>query len=307
MPASTTLVLCCLIFCLPISLKAGDLISDSVVSNLDCSTLTKESFLRSFQQRTRTTKAWHIPLQNWSFSVGLYDLAGCWSLSRSQRLVTYLGRTELQPTPQLTESSLNQFRKYIPWLDVEGRKRFSVHRQFQWIPWNQEAFASYQRGFRTAAFHRNFKNDIETYQNIRFHRLQNIGMIRGDRERSRSQNQKSFLKLKTNLEQNKMTLVNLRPQRTVQHVVMIKDMTLNHRGQYEFRVYDSNYPFKDQFFSYDPKTQHFYAPEIIRAFRNVPNPEAPVGLYIVDEKERDDLIETLVKIYQRTCRSNHGR
>ncbi len=292
---------------MPISLSAGDIISDSVVSNLDCSDLSQESFLKSFQQQPRTSKEWHIPVQNWSFSVGLYDLAGCWSLSRSQRLITYLGRTELKATPALIESSLNQFRKYIPWLDEEGRTRFSVHRQYQWIPWGREAFSSYQKGFTSEDFTRNFKNDIEAYQNLRFHRIQNIGMIRGDRERSRSQNQKSFLRLKANLEQNKITLVNLRPKRTVQHVVMIKDMTLTHRGHYEFRVYDSNYPFKDQFFSYDPQTQHFYAPEIIKAFRTVSQPEAAVGLYIVDEKEREDLIEALVKTYQRMCRSMNGR
>lgn len=53
-----------------------------------------------------------------------------------------------------------------------------------------------------------------------------------------------------NLEENKLTLLLLRPKRVSQHVVLAKRFMVLPEGDIEFQVYDSNAPGQDRSVTY---------------------------------------------------------
>ena len=110
----------------------------------------------------------------------------------------------------------------------------------------------------------------------------------------------SIALLTTNMKSKKLTEVLLRPAIRSQHVVLAKYSITRPTGEIDFFVYDSNRPFKDVVVTYDPKTQHFYAPEIVEYFK-IERPNDPVGVFLVDEVDRDPLINTALIYYTRHC------
>jgi hypothetical protein len=86
-----------------------------------------------------------------------------------------------------------------------------------------------------------------------------------------------------------------------QHIVLAKRFELKSNGEVDIYVYDSNSPMKDQVVTFKSETAEFFAPEIVRGFPEVDNPQAPLGVFIVDEKDRNLIEKTLVKYYRKMC------
>lgn len=270
-------------------------ISDDLVSELNCQTVTPESIQKAINPVQAFGLDSHIPDQNWNFSVGAYELGACWSLSRTQRLLFYLGRENIKTSPLTTRQTLSMIRKYTP----KG-----VYSHLHIVPWNLEALENLKKGWReetkNGVIERNFKNDIQVYQNKRFHEIENTQFLDGDRERSTKNNQKSFQSLVLNLKNKKLTHILLRPAVKTQHVVVAKYYFVRPTGEYDFHLYDSNRPQKDMILTYDPKTKHFYAPEIVKYFK-IAKPEAPIGIFLVDESESEKIFQKLTEYYQLSC------
>lgn len=282
-------------------------ISDDLVQDLTCDSVSEEVIHRSLNPEAFSNLR-HIPVKNWGFSVGLYDIANCWSLSHAQRILFYFGQSQLQTDLAAQKIALNMIRHYVPkWSVAQNRMTYEKNKTFQQVTWNQNAFQNYWNGFQEKvgkeAVLRNFKNDTETYQNHRFHSLlKNAEFITGNRERSTKKNLETLALLKGNLSQNKLTLIVLRPALRAQHVVLLKNILTRPNGIIEFEAYDSNFPEKSQFVWFDPNTKHYYAPDIVAPL-GVKNPEKPIGLFIVDEDDRGDMMKELVKAYQRKCQT----
>lgn len=289
------LLLTNLIFSVTTASAQNHTYSDELVTDLSCEKINTETVLQAIDSQKAFTSFRHIPLKNWAFSVGLYEIANCWSLSRSQRLMFYLGRADLPQTQTSLKQSLSMIRKYTP---------AGVYNHTHMVPWSSDWFEVLAQGYQETVnnknYVRNFKNDIQTYQNKRFHDLDNTAYLNGERERSAKENMKTFATLKSNVDSKKLSLIILRPARRSQHVVVPKYSITRPTGEIDFFVYDSNLPQKDVTVTYDPKNSHFYAPEIVSYF-NLPRPNDPVGVFLVDDQERDPILATLVKYYTQTC------
>ena len=270
----------------------AELITDDLVTNLSCENLTKESFLQSIDVQKAFSVPRHLPVRNWSFSVGLYEIANCWSLSHSQRILFYLGREQAEQTPEALKQTLNMLRKYTP----QG-----TYNTFHIVPWNPAWYESMVTGWSSS---RNFKKDIETYQDKRFHNVDNTTYLQGSRERGIKENAKSILVLKANVDAKKLTNILIRPALRSQHIVLAKYSITRPTGEIDFFVYDSNRPQKDVVVTYNPKTQHFYAPEIVEYFK-IARPEDPIGLFIVDEGDRNLILDTAYQYYSENCEALH--
>jgi hypothetical protein len=296
---------------------SGDL-ADERFPNLRCQEVNKgldgDRLLSYFSRNQIDGASLHIPVANWGFSVGLYDLANCWSLSRFQRLAYFLGRPHQLSDATSVQKTLDMTRLFLPEIREEGdgfgnRIVNRYHPSWALFPWSYRFFAQLWGGYAQelsdgSAFHRDFKHDIELYQNYRFHNLiYNFPYILADNARPTWVNRKTITRLKTNLTQNALPLILIRPVLWSQHVVLAKRFQILNPDWVRIWVYDSNYPRIENYMDYNVQTSEFYAPEIIRGLAYVRDPWKPVGVFIIDEGERRDVLNFLVKYFKQRCQS----
>lgn len=287
---------------------AADSVTDHLVENLRCENLTKETLLKSLKPGFDSLQN-QIPIKNWGFSAGIYNIAGCWSLSRSQRLIYYLSGFPLAPEDTF-KNNLDMIRRWVPVWNKFGYMTYKDSKALSLMPEFNKIFPELVRGYEQnvgpETVLRNFKEDIEIYQIHRFHQfLKNKDYVNGNRERAVKFNRESFQTLIKNLDSNRLTLVNLRPALKAQHVVLVKRYLKVSDDQVTLTVYDSNHPNIENEIFYNPKTEHFYAPSIVKDFK-IERPDDPIGLFVVDEEEREQALDLLVKNYQQLCKTSGG-
>ena len=293
---------------LPISLFAKD-ISDDLVENLSCQNLSTQTIYQSIKPAAFSIDK-HTQKQNWATGV----IANCWSLSRTQRLHFYLGRTKLLDEKTATRNSeeiLNMIRGSIPdqmnqpmvgVKEIENKlKKLSVFEltNSKYIE-NLQAKSKMSTG---SMLDRNFVNDIETYQVRRFNHPANLGKYVLSAMPSASENEKLFKQIAQNLDQNKLTLINMRAFKTAQHVVVAKSYKQDERGNYQITVYDSNYPRSVQKLVYVTSQKMFISPDSMGVFfqyKSMPE-DSPLAVFIVDEEDRELIEKALLSYYQKVC------
>lgn len=316
------LLLCLLMFSGMEPLYAADngllVPQDSLVEGLSCDQLSPAKVYQSIR-KDAWDPAYHLPVRNWAYSAGLYDLAACWSLARTQRLLFYLARwnerPDKVPSQQVVEW-MNQIRGSSPYanLDTPAINEFPLKEYFLLLRGEPGPFftsalwTDFSVGFSQALangniLRRNFKSEIEVYQNRRFHDFtKNLRFIIGDGSRSPDKNRATRNALLRNLEENKLTLLLLRPKRVSQHVVVAKSFQRLGNGDIEVLAYDSNNPAYKQKIMFRESDSEFYAPDIVRGLPGVDQPEAAIGVYIVDEDERSAIETALIKYYKNKCK-----
>ncbi|KHD88200.1 MAG: hypothetical protein OM95_10580 [Bdellovibrio sp. ArHS] len=297
-------------------------IDDSLVENLRCTNLTVDNIYKAIRADAFTADR-NMPVTNWSFRSGLVPIAGCWALSSTQRMFSYLARYNTVGTqpmsarvPMVLDMVRGQSlvaaepRETLNAPRYEARKAnfavFAVERNtlsdtnvYNGL-WAELGFG-YDQYFHGERVRRNFRDDIETNQANRFFRFGNIGMTFKSAERSVKANWETMAQLLKNLNGKRLTLINLRVERTIQHVVMLKSYKKNKNNLYEFTAYDSNQPYKDVTLYFDGTSGQFYSPEIVRGFV-YQNASRPVGAFIVSEDERTPLEKALLTHYKGRCR-----
>lgn len=307
--------LVCLICILALQITAtaavAKTITDSKVVDLPCDRLSDinifEYLREDFDHREN-----HFPVANWGFRAGFHEIAGCWSLSRNQRLSFYLaGYDHIEAGQAVVQDSLNMFRRWTPRLSRQGHLMFSDTREFHLMPRIQSVYQQLNRGFEqkltngrhSEVVKRNFRTDIETYQIHRFHSLgKNNEYLKGRRERSPSVNETSARELVDLLDRRALPMVNIRAALAKQHILLVKDYLWTPDGRLEFRVYDSNRPFQDDFFYFDTQSRHFSAPSILRTIGDQ-KPDHPVGVFVVDNDELELIHARLRLHYSQICKS----
>ncbi len=294
-------------------------ISDSLVENLACDRISTDEIYRRIRPESLGS-SYHTLSVNWPFSAGLYDLAACWSLSRTQRLFFYLSRwnQHSDPTPQQTTEILDMVRGSRPYASGSGLKEtalseFKVFSQkdSQWRTntplWSQMQYGFSQKFSNGKTMYRAWKHEIEHYQKERFHEFaKNLKFVIGDDARSGRKNRQTRDVLLRNLESHRLTLLLLRPTRTAQHIVVAKSFEIKNNGRIEIRVYDSNQPLRDQIVVFDGREDDFYAPDIVRGLPRVKNANDAIGVFIVDEYERSLVDTALLKHYKKACSAPTG-
>lgn len=150
---------------------------------------------------------------------------------------------------------------------------------------------------------RSFKTEIERYQRWRFHRPTNTKLLTEKVPRPKDINKKLAVKLMKLLDQNRLPLVDIKPNLYSQHIVIVKDYIIA-GDKITFFVYDSNLPYINNEFSFDKNREEFQAPEIIQRFPKVTNPNQDISLYLVDQEDQDLIEKSLLSHYQKLCEAN---
>jgi hypothetical protein len=246
---------------------------------------------------------------NWSSGL----LAQCWSLSHTQRLFFYLGRTGSHIDPnqsqQNIENVLNMIRGTVP-LDMpvqDGVSYAEKPTELRVFPIpgksvNSSLYDDLQVGISSgAAGHRSLTSEIEHYEQVRFGSVSNFSLLAGkSRETSDRQNEKTIQQIASDIARNRLPLIVIRASMTLQHVVLVKRIEQTAADSYKLIVYDSNYPTEENSLTYQDKK--FYAPNFTYDL-GVDNPDAPVGVFIKDESDLDDIQDTLFSYYKNICQS----
>lgn len=275
--------------------------SDHRVQNLSCKNVSSDSVARAIRPSVYDT-ANHLPYQNWSFLWGLYDLANCWSLSRFQRL--YFLMREPNAGLGLTEFS-NQARSEEMYDDEQGWKGFPL-KGFWFLPDQTDPrWAAWESGWHESGIssprpiERGRKPDLEFYQVLRFHQIDNLRYLKGPIARTIADNKTTWSELSKSMTNGRKPLLLLRPDPYYQHVVVAKRIEATATGA-NIWVYDSNSPGLERPVVWNKSTSMFSAFEIVNGMP-VPDAHAPLGVFVVDRDENESLLKSLATHYQQIC------
>jgi hypothetical protein len=275
-------------------------LSDHRVKNLSCQSVNSDSVAKAIRPEVYS-QANHLPYQNWSFQWGVYQLAGCWSLSRFQRLYFYMH--EPKATPSMNEFS-DQVRSEEMYDDGREWKGFPLDR-FAFMPnqadatWTNWEKGWFETGTNPRALERGLKPDIEYYQALRFHQIDNLKYLRGPLARTVTENNTTWSELSGLIASGRKPLMLLRPAVYTQHVVVAKRIEVTATGA-KIWVYDSNSPLIERAVTWDRATAMFSAFEIIDGMA-VPDPHAALGVFLVDGDENEKLLDSLAEHYRSVC------
>lgn len=297
-------------------------VSDSLVNELSCQKLSIDNIYRAIKPEAFSSNL-HMPVRNWDFRSGLATLGGCWGLSSTQRMLFYLARYD-EPTRLRVEEQvpplLDLIRGETLYLlkdDNNGPDRIASRKlkKYQVFPieknslqedwWHPTSLwgklmEGYVQNVEGRKVRRHFREEIQANQGRHFYRIGNVGMAAGSGARSGDENADTVQQLRHNLDGKRLTLVNLRPGRTSQHIVVVKSYTIS-QGIITFKVYDSNAPEKDWDLKYSVARRTFYAPEVVDRIADVSGYTA-LGVYVVDEEEREAFEDAMLAHYKVKCR-----
>ena len=296
-------------------------ISDRLVDNLSCALLSSESIFKSIRADAFDIK-YHFPVYNWHAGV----IANCWSLSRAQRIHFYLSRINVNKSEMSHADSktiLNMFRGSIPdtinqpligTKEIEKKinsfhvyefpgTEFSVSPEY--LVTELKANTALSSG---ALLSRNFKRDIEIYQARRFSQISNLTSFVFSGSNTKEFNSQTIQTLLKDLDQKKLTFINLRISTTTQHVVIAKKYFYNEQlNQIEIAVYDSRFPNnKVQNLIYDLNRQSFFCKDIAGdlLIEMNKNADSEIDAFIVDEDDRIFIEDALIRHYRSACEEN---
>jgi hypothetical protein len=274
--------------------------SDHRVQNLSCQNVTADSVALAIRPEVYEVSN-HLRYRNWSFPWGFYDLANCWSLSRFQRL--YFLMREPSAGLGLREFS-NQARSKDMYEDEGGWKGFPLG-GFWFLPDQSDArWQAWESGWNEPGgsdrpLERGRKPDLEYYQVLRFHQIENLRYLNGPIERTVVENRSTWTELSDSITNGRKPLLLLRPDPYYQHVVVAKRIETTPTGA-KIWVYDSNAPWLERPVIWNQSTAMFSAFEIVDGMP-VPDSRAPLGVFIVDRDENENMLKSLATHYQQLC------
>lgn len=337
-------------------------INDSLVQNLECQNLSVNNIYHSIRDDAFDVSR-NMPVRNWSFKSGAATIAGCWALSRTQRMISYLARYNTSSenhmenrvstildmirgatlVPRWTSNSVNEFAETgtaasenaesteagedilsesgenielsVKSIKKYWEKKLNNYRVFEvedssfsegkLAPTPDSLWKALQIGyeqyFEGKKVKRNFREEIQALQARLFFRLQNLEMIWKKGDRSDKRNLETIKLLTKNLDGKRLTLINLRMDRTRQHVVMAKSYKKISPELYEIKVYDSNSPNVDSIVYYNSHRYAFFSPEILTRFKDK-KPYRNLGVFIVHEQDRTHFETAMLNYYQELCK-----
>lgn len=296
--------------------EADGTINDSLVSDLACSSLKKKDVLKNLQRDAFSLDR-QFPVRNWAANM----LGQCWALALSQREFYYLGRYSVpnarrkqdetvlyalnlikgtQPDPNAAprnygesgnEASTYEAPTPLQVFEIEDKGLLEVDR------YGYATTSKFMNALQSGVNGRSFRSEIEARQMGRFYSPGNLGMIFGGRERSEDTNEDTMKEILASWERGRIPLIIIRASTAAQHAVLIKHIEKVRDGHYVFTVYDSNQPGREPQMEY--KDRQFYAPRIVGLFHA--DGYSPVGVFLKDEDEMDELQEAVFNHYSAVC------
>jgi hypothetical protein len=271
-------------------------ISDSLVKDLKCSTLTRDTVLSSLQPDAFAASR-EIPIRNWPDEL---MIGHCWALSHAQRILYYLGRFQNTGSPGIvpfTSSSKDILDQFQGTLTVKSP---AADDESSESPPPYEVFAAPDPSYY---YDSSISQALEHYQIHRFANPLNVSFLAAGRDRDPDTNADTFATIQDDLAKGRAPLIVLRQSRMSQHVVMVKrvePMTPDEeKFDYRITVYDSNFPGSENVIRYSSARHEFAAPEIFAIFGD--DTTNPIGVFIVDEGDMDGIQDTLLTYYTNRC------
>ena len=263
------------------------LISDSLVKNLSCKNLNQNNVFQSLQEDAFSDQK-HLPTENWSSGV-LYQ---CWGLSLAQRRIFYLARFSQSPNNDISKKSSYELDQLTEKLTSVSRKASKGLVEIDLLSIRNK------RVQHLLAQNKNFAKEIENRQKARFFNPSNLSMTFSNWERSETTNKETMINIEKNLTNGRLPIVILRTTVTQQHALLIKKLEKLNDNEFLLTVYDSNQPMENNL-KILYKDGQFHAPDIIKyAFDDR---DKPVGIFLKDEDEMDEIQQIVYKYYQDMC------
>lgn len=303
------------------------IITDSLVTDLKCENLNTDSIYQAISPTKAFTTDNQIPNRNWAYYSGFAELANCWSLSHAQRILFYLARFDV-PNAYLDknkiEHSLNMIRGKYP-VEVVTRDRnkefynvtYRPYTQFSVFELNEKKLtenisaSSYWpvlnqlhrfKLSKTPSFFRTFKTESEAYQTARFFDTSNVDLVFKNGTGLPSENYALAKKLVNSLKMNRLPLVDLRIELTLQHIILLKSFRFELNGDISFVAYDSNQPYNSPELFYDSRAGKFRAPTILNRFYTH-NTDRNIAVIGVDNQDHKPIEIALLKHYKNKCKT----
>jgi hypothetical protein len=301
-------------------------INDSLVQNLSCQNLSVNTIYRAIREDA-FAESRNMDIVNWAYSSGGFTLANCWGLSSTQRMLSYMARYNESSNiskEARRELVLNMVRRAVPAVQGEAgstEKGNRTQSRERVVNRNLKAYSVFpvegstvvdsydfwwdlRAGYdmslsKKYTVRRSLREDVQVNQTEHFYRMSNVGMGLGSGATSSKDNYESLKTMMRNADGKRLTLINLRLDRTLQHIVMVKSYKKTGSGDVVFTVYDSNQPKLDQEVIYDSRSGAFTAPGIARSLYVATK---PVGVFIVDEDERELYEVAMLKHYRSVCK-----
>ncbi|UOF01681.1 hypothetical protein [Bdellovibrio reynosensis] len=299
-------------------------VNDSLVQNLSCKNLSVDNIYRAIRADAFDANR-NMPIQNWAFKSGMATIAGCWALSSTQRMVSYMARYNATGARSMQEripvvldmvrgarvveaktNTVDENRNRLsevklPYFSVfaveEGNLRDSRN-NYNGL-WNK-LMDGYDQNVGGYVVRRHFRDEIEANQANHFFRFGNIGMGMGSGKRSERKNAETVEQIIRNASGKRLTLINLRAGRTLQHIVMVKSFKRLSNNIIDFTVYDSNAPERDWSVFYNGRSGQFYAPDVVDRIGAIET--KALGVFVVDEEERGKLESAMLAFYKALCK-----
>ena len=269
----------------------GDtLISDSLVENLSCNSLTRENVFSKLQPNAFTPGR-HIPLRNWPQNF----LGQCWSLSLAQREIFYLVRFGGDEGSSQQQAATKKYLMDLAKGNADYRIASLSTEDLETQNTSNDPVADPL--FTSAGENSELTNGIAARELKRFINPFNAPLAMGNRDRHRGDNKATMKGIVKSLAGGRMPLLVIRPQINEQHVVLVKSATGSMDSGYTMAVYDSNFPGGDNELTYRDK--EFYAPEIIERF--AADSSSPVGVFMEDEGDMDRIQDVNYAYYANLC------
>ncbi len=292
-------------------------VSDSLVKNLSCENLNADRIYEAIRPNAFDTSK-HFPFRNFAFRSVFWDLGACWSFSHAQRILFYLGRfndqTKIDSEAQTlrvldyirkpAESYLFSQGDFDPIQNIEIEVLQEPYQIFRISARSLEEDAQKKtnsfwkdifKGLAVNSENRNFVEEIKAYQRMRFYQARNLEFLFSGPRPTTSENQKTIDLLLRNLDKNKLTLLNLKRAINWQHIVIAKSFELTKNHVVRIVVYDSNFPQIDNEIYYDIEKKEFLGGGVTGHQTEI------VGIYVVDENDRDHFENALLKHYANIC------
>lgn len=306
--------------------KSSRTINDSLVQNLSCQNLSVNTIYRSIRDEA-FAESRNMDIVNWNFSSGGFTIGNCWALASTQRMLSYLARynqSSNMSKEARRELVLNMVRRGVPAVQADDStpergnrnqnrdrvvtkalKTYSVFPvegnsvadsyDFWW-----DLRAGYDMNLsRKFTVRRSLRDDMQVNQGNHFYRMGNVGMGLGSGATSPKENYETLKTLMRNADGRRLTLINLRLDRTIQHIVMVKSYKKTGSGDVVFTVYDSNQPTRDQEVVYYSRSGTFTSAGVAKALAVTTK---PLGVFVVDEQERQDFEVAMLKHYRTVCK-----
>ncbi len=273
---------------------APQVISDSLVKNLDCSTLTLESVLLKVQPDAFSWTR-HLPVVNGKDTeTQLWPFGSCWAQSVAQRRFFYFTRFGVSGSQSFEDLS------FMDWSTIlDGSSTDWSVREVRETRAPSDSLRKRRRGWAT--FDQETRDILAVTQIENFFSLKNLKYVFTSNE-IKQENEAKFQKIRRDLSQGRVPMVIRRVGPGDLHVMLVTQIipVVGTADEYIFETYDPNSPQAAEggIETLTYKNGKFIAKKFTRV---ASEKVRDVDVFLTGEDEMDQIQKALYQYYRNLC------